>query len=61
MKFMIGTMDNSIPARCENETIADALGCSVNQLADRENDALGMAAEIAATLYGENADAFIVA
>lgn len=60
LKFMIGTMDGTVPARCENSVIADALGCPVSELSAHENDALGLAAEIAATLYGDNADAFII-
>lgn len=59
-RYMIGTLDNSIPARCENQLIADALCIALSDLDSREADALGLAAEIAVTLYGDNADAFIV-
>ncbi len=60
-RFMVGTMDNSIPAHCVDADCKDAMGIdwadSIPE--DREAEAIEIAFDIAARLYGaENGDAF---
>ena len=55
-KYMVGTMDETVPPHCVNADILDALGPDAT-----EDDSLGFAHEIACQLYGQvNADAFLI-
>jgi len=65
IKFMVGTMDNSQPAQRHNDSVADLLGwdfedTDFSALTQEQIDAgLCAAFDIACSLHGDNADAFI--
>ena len=62
VKYMVGTMDESVPATCRNDEIAELIGVDWGEALTKDQVDAGFFAahDIAVSLYGENGDAFIV-